>query len=297
MYLPVGEISRHYVAPAFQPAERLSPMCAKLLFGYQGLLDVNSSSPDQPALCIPKLGGLFSMTLSLPYDDQILDELFQDEIRKGSRLGRTIQAIDFAPGLLFSADNQARTWDEVLNYCQNELNGRFRPVYKSLNVTQTIARNQMPTPAAIPADVKRAQAGTGPAQPGGGQRPPGGGQWQPGGHGQPGGGHGGGQPGPRRIAPGTVVTLSPGDVILSINGRRIGGTRDFWNAVKASPEIMQFTLQSSGDGQVYRLKARLFNVTRDSRFGVVGEAIPGRAGVRVRSIRRGYPGARSVIVE
>ena len=268
-YLPVGQIDRVYVAPSFAPAEKMSPLFVRLLFGYKGLLDVNSSSKDQSALCIPQLGGLFSMTLSLPYDDQMLDDLYQQEIQKGSRLGKTLKMLDFEPGLFFSGSDQSRSWDEVLNYSQNQLNTTFMPLYQSLNLTQKIARYSMPTKAPVPAGVDR--------------------RWNAGNDDDWG-------PQPGRIAPGTIVTLTPGDIILSVNGQTIRGTTDYWNTVKASPTEMRFTLQSAGDGNTYELRTRLFNVSADSRFGVHAQDMRGRNGVQVLRVRPGYPGAQCVIV-
>jgi len=268
-HLPIGRIDRAYVAPSFAPAEKLSPLFVQLFFGYKGLLDVNSSSKDQSALCIPKLGGLFSMTLSLPYDDQMLNDLYAAELQKGSVFGKTLQAINFVPGILFSASDQSRTWDEVLNYSQNQLNTTFLPLYQSLNLNQKIARYSMPTKASVPPGVNRHFP------------PEGNDDWAP---------------PPNRIPPGTVVTLTPGDIILSVNGQPIRGTRDYWNTVKASPTEMHFTLQSVGDGNVYELRTRLFNVSADSRFGVHAQEMRGRNGVQVLRVRRGYPGAQCVIV-
>lgn len=268
MYLPTGKIDRAYAEPAFAPAERLSPLFVKLFFGYRGLLDVNSSSKDQSALCIPGLGGLFSMTLALPYTDEMLEELYQTEIRKGSNLGKAIRSINFVPGVLFSGNDQSRSWDEVLNYSQNQLNTTFLSLYQTLNITQKISRNSMPRQASIPPGIDQGGGG-------GGDPPP-----------QPGG-----------FPPGTVVTLQPGDIILSVNGRTVRGTTDYWNLVKGSPTEMHFTIQSVGDGRTYQLKTRLFNVSGSTRFGVNGADIRGRNGVVVRSVRRGYPGAKCIIVQ
>ena len=268
-HLPVGKIDRVYVAPSFAPAEKISPLFVQLFFGYKGLLDVNSSSKDQSALCIPGLGGLFSMTLSLPYDDQMLDDLYAAELQKGSNLGKALQTINFVPGILFSASDQSRTWDEILNYSQNQLNTTFASLYQSLNLNQKIARFSMPTKAAVPPGVDRNFP------------PEGNDDWTP---------------LSNRIAPGTVVTLTPGDIILSVNGQPIGGVRDYWNTVKASPTEMHFTLQSVGDGNVYELRTRLFNVSADSRFGVHAQEMRGRNGVQVLRVRQGYPGAQCVIV-
>ena len=274
MYLPTGKIDRAYMEPAFAPTERLSPLFTQLFFGHKGLLDVNSSSKDQSALCIPSLGGLFSMTLSLPYDDKMLDDLYQPEIQKGSRLGKTLKTLDFVPGLFFSGMDQSRSWDEVLNYCQNQLNTTFMPLYQSLNVSQKIVRYSMPTKASVVPGVDR-RWNTGDDN------------WNAGGNNPP----------PGRIAPGTIVTLSPGDIILSVNGQNIRGVNDYWNTVKNSPTDMHFTLQSADDGNVYQLRTRLFNVSADSRFGVLAEQMRGRNGVRVRSVRGGYPGSQCVIVQ
>lgn len=273
-YLPTGKIDRVYAAPSFRPAERLSPLFVKLFFGYQGLLDVNSSSKDQPALCIPGLGGLFSMALSLPYTDEMLDGLFETEIQKGSRLGNTIKAINFTPGLFFSAMDQSRSWDEVLNYCQNQFDTTYLPVFQSLNVTQKISRITMPAETSVPPGI-----GSG------------------GGSGGGGGGWDGGGPQPGRFPPGTVVTLQAGDIILSVNGQAILQLTDYWNSVKTSGTEMHLTLQSAHDGNVYHLKTRLFDPSADSRFGVLAEQMSGRNGVLVRSVRRGYPGSQCVIVQ
>ncbi len=274
MYLPTGKIGQVYGAPSFAPAEKLSPLFVQLFFAHEGLLDVNSSSKDQSALCIPGVGGLFSMALSLPYTDEMLDGLYQGEIEKGSRLGNTLKTVNFVPGIFFSGNDQSRSWDEVLNYCQNQLDTTFLPIYQSLSVNQKISRNAMPTKAAVPPGIA-----------GGG-----------GGNSEGGGGWGGGQQA-GRFPPGTVVTLQPGDVILTVNGQALGGTPDYWNSVKTSPAEMHFTLQSAGDGNVYHLKTQLLDATADTRFGVVGADIRGGAGVVVQSVRRGYPGSQCVIVE
>ncbi len=270
-YLPTGKIDRAYAAPSFAPAERLSPLFVKLFFGYQGLLDVNSSSKDQSALCIPGLGGLFSMTLALPYSDEMLEELYQAEIRNGSNLGKAIRSINFVPGVLFSGNDQSRSWDEVLNYSQNQLNTTFLSLYQTLSITQKISRNTMPEKAPIPPGIDQGGGG--------------------------GGGGGGTPPDTGGFPPGTVVTLQPGDIILSINGRTVRGTTDYWNLVKDSPTEMHFTIQSVGDGRTYQLKTRLFNVSGSTRFGVNGADIRGRNGVVVQSVRQGYPGAKCIIVQ
>jgi hypothetical protein len=54
-----------------------------------------------------------------------------------------------------------------------------------------------------------------------------------------------------------LLRLQPGDVILVINGRRIGSTKDYWDAVKTSPQTMLFTVRDVRDGTQRNLRAQL----------------------------------------
>jgi S1-C subfamily serine protease len=46
-------------------------------------------------------------------------------------------------------------------------------------------------------------------------------------------------------------------VILSVNGRRIGNTKDYWDAVKSSPQTMEFTVRDVRDGSARKLRVQL----------------------------------------
>jgi S1-C subfamily serine protease len=61
------------------------------------------------------------------------------------------------------------------------------------------------------------------------------------------------------VATKQVLQLQRGDVILSINGRTIHGTKDYWDAVKSSPELMKFTVRDVRDGQKRDLQTQLRN--------------------------------------
>ncbi len=68
---------------------------------------------------------------------------------------------------------------------------------------------------------------------------------------------------PNRGIPG-VLSLSRGDVILSVNGQRIGGSNDCIRAVGNSPQRMTFTVRDSRDGTVWRMVTTL----QRGRFGI-----------------------------
>lgn len=56
---------------------------------------------------------------------------------------------------------------------------------------------------------------------------------------------------------GESLQLQRGDVILSINGRQLHNSQDYWDAVKSSPQTMEFTVRDVRDGQKRNLRAKL----------------------------------------
>jgi hypothetical protein len=54
-----------------------------------------------------------------------------------------------------------------------------------------------------------------------------------------------------------LVPLQPGDVILTINGRKISNKKDYWDAVKSSPVTMEFTIRDARDGATRKMRAQL----------------------------------------
>jgi len=97
------------------------------------------------------------------------------------------------------------------------------------------------------------------------------------------------------ISSGQILRLEPGDVILSVNGRPLRNLRDYWNLVKASPSIMEFTVRDRSDGQVLHLKTSL-DTPKGTRFGITAVE-NGGDGVRVTVVRSGYPGSRGTRIQ
>ncbi|NQT14535.1 MAG: caspase family protein [Planctomycetes bacterium] len=97
------------------------------------------------------------------------------------------------------------------------------------------------------------------------------------------------------VASGQTLRLEPGDVILSVNGRPLRNLRDYWNLVKGSPSIMEFTVRDRADGQVLQMRTTLAT-PRGARFGVTAVE-NGGDGVRVTVVRSGYPGSRGTRIQ
>ncbi len=90
-----------------------------------------------------------------------------------------------------------------------------------------------------------------------------------------------------------TLSLSRGDVILSINGQNIKGRASCIRAVNSSPRTMTFTVRDSRDGTVWRMQTEL----RSSgyRFGVDLRDNPG-GGAYVTSVSQGYPATRNRVL-
>ncbi len=95
-------------------------------------------------------------------------------------------------------------------------------------------------------------------------------------------------PTPRRGG-GTAVpetlSLEPGDVILSINGRKISARDECIRAVNRSPRTMNFTVRDRRNGTVWQMQAELR--ARGTRFGV--DLVDNGDGARVTYVQRGAP--------
>ena len=97
------------------------------------------------------------------------------------------------------------------------------------------------------------------------------------------------------LSSGRILRLEPGDVILSVNGRPLSNLRNYWNLVKGSPSIMEFTVRDRSDGQVLHLRTTL-DTPKGTRFGV-SAVENGGDGVRVTNVRSGYPGSRGTRIQ
>ncbi len=63
----------------------------------------------------------------------------------------------------------------------------------------------------------------------------------------------------------SVLSLTRGDVILSINGRQILDEDDCRREIRNSPRTMEFTVRDSRDGTVWRMQSMLRDTS--PRFG------------------------------
>jgi len=60
-----------------------------------------------------------------------------------------------------------------------------------------------------------------------------------------------------RLDDGTIISLEEGDIITSINRRRIRSEKDFAAAVDESPKVMKFRIINKRDWQEYDCEATL----------------------------------------
>ncbi len=90
-----------------------------------------------------------------------------------------------------------------------------------------------------------------------------------------------------------VLSLEPGDIILTINGERIRGRADCITAVNQSPSFMTFTVRDRRDGTVWRLQTQL--QSSGYRFGVNLKDNP-NGGAYVTSVNAGYPATRNQVL-
>lgn len=90
-----------------------------------------------------------------------------------------------------------------------------------------------------------------------------------------------------------ALSLSRGDVILSINGNRIQGEGDCINAVRTSGRAMTFMVRDSRDGTVWRMQSQLRN--SHPRFGIDLADAPG-GGALVTGVEAGMPCTRNTVL-
>ena len=88
--------------------------------------------------------------------------------------------------------------------------------------------------------------------------------------------------------------LTPGDVILSVNGEDITGMKSLTNAVNRSPQTMHFTVHDGGRGKIYHFETTL--ASTGHRFGVYSTDNPG-GGARITSVMSNSAARRCILVE
>ena len=88
--------------------------------------------------------------------------------------------------------------------------------------------------------------------------------------------------------------LTPGDVILSVNGEDITGMKSLINAVDRSPQTMHFTVRDRGRGKIYHFETTL--ASTGYRFGVYCADNPG-GGARITSVMSNSAARRCIRIE
>ena len=88
--------------------------------------------------------------------------------------------------------------------------------------------------------------------------------------------------------------LTPGDVILAVNGETITGRTHFTSAVNRSPQTMHFTVKDGRTGRVMNLVTQLSST--GYKLGVTHRDNPG-GGARVVQVDRNSPATRCFLVE
>jgi len=88
--------------------------------------------------------------------------------------------------------------------------------------------------------------------------------------------------------------LTPGDVILTVNGESITGMKSLTAAVNRSPQTMRFTVRDGGRGKIYHFETTL--ASTGYRFGVYSADNPG-GGAKITSVMPNSAATRCVLVE
>lgn len=229
------------VSPASpDPRRKTSPLMEELLLKPRGVVDINAASPGEVALGT-KEGGLF--TLSLVYMFPIQQAGGDPNFGGG---------LEDAFGVFWRNSERRMSWQQIVEASRKQVQklfeqmnpeglvGRDGQVFKS----QTVAAFTLPEEPK-PQPDRGSRFGVEAVDNGGeGVRITR--VWPD-------------YPGTRTTEAGgnKLVPLQPGDVILSINGRRIGGKQDYWDAVKSSPLTMDFTIRDARDGATRKMRAQL----------------------------------------
>ena len=88
--------------------------------------------------------------------------------------------------------------------------------------------------------------------------------------------------------------LTPGDVILTVNGEAITGKTHFTSVVNRSPQTMYFTVRDGRTGRIMNFVTQLSST--GYRFGVTHRDNPG-GGARVVQVDRNSPATHCFLVE
>lgn len=229
------------VSPSSPDAKRkTAPLMEELLLKPHGVVDINAAAPGEVALGT-KEGGLFTLSLIYMFP---LQQAGGDPNFGGG--------LEDAFGVFWRYSQTQMSWQQIVEESRKQV----QKLFDRMNPDGLVGRDgqvfkqQTVTAFTLPEEPKR--------QPDRGSR-----------LGVEAVDNGG--EGVRIIRvwpdyPGTLTTevdgnklvpLQPGDVILSINGRNIRNTKDYWAAVKGSPTTMDFTIRDARDGATRKMRTKL----------------------------------------
>ena len=229
------------VAPSSpDPKRKTSPLFEELFLKPRGVVDVNAAAQGEVALGV-KEGGLFTLSLVC----------MAPEGKPGEHEGF---ALDKAFGAFWRNSQRRVSWQTVLSESRSRVQTLFRQMYPEgiAGPENKIYQKQTVVAWSLPEEPKpQPQADRGSRF--GVEAVDNNGEgvrvvrvWP-------------GFPGTKVAvaATGQMLQLQSGDVILAVNGRPIRNTKDYWDAVKGSPQTMDLTVRDVRDGQKRELRTRL----------------------------------------
>ena len=265
-------------ALALEQPPRVAPLFDSLFFRASGLVDVNSSTEGQVAAG-PIGGGL--MVLAMAYLGN------RPDFRKLENRGVAVEPIE-SPGVAIPAMDYDQIIGQRFGWSEHGLHGGFDPDKPSYGLLWANAERRLGWPAVeamlsekveelfrtLHPTGMRVRGSTTPqytqtpqfySLPKALPAPP----------------------------PEKYLSLEPGDVILSINGRPVRDFAACRQAIDRSGPQMEFTARDQRTGTVWRLRTELRPST--PRFGARMESAPG-GGVLVTRVMSGSPCTRNAVL-
>ena len=222
------------------PRRKTSPLMEELLLKPRGVVDINAASQGEAALGT-KEGGLFTLSLVYMFPAQ---QAGGDPAFGGG--------LEDAFGVFWRNSQKRMSWQQIVEESRKQVQKLFEQMNPEGLIgrdgqvfhKQTVAAFSLPEEPKPPQDRGSRFGVEAVNNNGEGVRVVR--VWAD-------------YPGTRatEVDGGKLIPLQPGDVILSINGRKIGSAKDYWDAVKSSPVTMEFTIRDARDGATRKMRAQL----------------------------------------
>lgn len=231
------------VSPASpDPNRATSPLFDELFFKTRGVVDVNAAEKGELALGT-KDGGLFSLSLAYMMPGK---KLTDGDPGMGG--------IDHAFGVFWSNSQKRLSWEAVIAKSRRKVQDLFQQLNPDGLIArdgkayhkQTVAGWALPEKTAVQPQGNRGSRFGVEAVDNNGEGVRIVNVWPD-------------YPGAKvtDVRSNRVFSLQRGDVLLSVNGRKLNSTKDYWDAVKSSPQTMRFTVRKAADGMHRNLQVQL----------------------------------------